>query len=43
MLEAHHGVVGIADDDHLAAGTSPPPLLDPQVVDVVQIDVRQDG
>src|SRR5512144_1569871 len=42
MLEAHHGVVGIADDDHLAAGTSPPPLVDPQVVDVVQIDVRQD-
>src|SRR5512132_3165282 len=42
MLEAHHGVVGIADDDHLAAGMSPPPLVDPQVVDVVQIDVRQD-
>src|SRR5207342_297424 len=41
MLETHHGVVGIADDDHLAA-MSPPPLVDPQVVDVVQIDIRQD-
>jgi hypothetical protein len=42
MLETHHTVVGIADDDDLAAGMSPPPLVDPQVVDVVQIDVRQD-
>src|SRR5512132_4306963 len=40
MLETHHGVVGIADDDHLAAGMSPPPLVDPQVVDVVPIDIR---
>jgi hypothetical protein len=36
-------IVGIADDDHLAASSmSPPPLVDPQVIDVVQINVRQD-
>ena len=35
-------VVGIADDDHLAGGASPPPLVDPHVEDVEQIDVRED-
>ena len=41
-LKAHHGVVGIADDDHVAVGVLPSPLVDPQVIDVMQIDVRQD-
>ena len=42
MLEAHHGVVSITHDDDLADIVLPPPVLDPQVVDVVQINVRQD-
>jgi hypothetical protein len=32
-------VVGIADDDHVAFGL-PPPVADPEVKHVVQVDVR---
>ena len=41
MLEAHHDVVGVAHDDHVAGGFPPPPLLGPEVEDVVQVDVRE--
>ncbi|HWW90162.1 MAG TPA: hypothetical protein VNY35_05205 [Solirubrobacteraceae bacterium] len=37
-----HGVVGAADDDHIAARVPTPPLVDPWVEDVVQVDVRQE-
>ena len=34
-------VVGVTHDDHVASGMAPPPLLHPQVEDVVQVDVGQ--
>src|SRR5262245_35309893 len=42
VLEAHHKVVGVAHDDHSTPCISPPPLMDPQVQNVVQKDVGQD-
>ena len=42
QLKTHHSVVGIADDDHIAVGVLPSPPVDPQVINVVQIDVCQD-
>jgi len=41
MLEADDGVVRIAHDDHPAGDASLPPPVDPQIVDVVEVDVRQ--
>ena len=41
-LEADDGVVGVADDDHLAVALALAPLVRPEVVDVVQVDVRQE-
>jgi hypothetical protein len=38
MLEAQHEVVGVPDDHDVALG-APSPLLDPQVEDVVEVDV----
>ena len=40
-LEADDGVVGIADDDDLDGRPALAPLVHPEVVDVVQVDVRQ--
>jgi hypothetical protein len=40
-LEAHDQIVGITHHDHVALGFAPPPLLRPQVEDVVQVDVGQ--
>src|ERR1700752_4734160 len=42
MLESDDGVVRIAHDNHVAPGTSLPPLVDPQIVDVVEIDIGQE-
>src|SRR6476660_5835832 len=42
MLEADDGVICIAHDNNVAPGTSLPPLVDPQIVDVVEIDVGQE-
>src|SRR5262245_50534326 len=39
ILEAHHKVVGVTHDDHSTPRVPPPPLMDPQVQDVVQKDV----
>jgi len=41
MLEADDTVVGIADDDHVAGGMAPTPLLNPEIVDVVEVYVRK--
>jgi hypothetical protein len=41
MLKPQHGIVGVAHGDDLAAGVPRPPLLDPQIEDVVQEDVGQ--
>ena len=41
VLEPGNPVIGIAHDDHVALGVAPPPLLDPQIERVVQVDVGQ--
>ena len=41
MLKAHNDVVGVAHDDDVAFGFSPPPLVGPEVEDVVQVDVSK--
>ncbi len=41
VLEPDDVVVGVADDDHLTARVPAPPLVGPQVKDVVQVDVGQ--
>ena len=43
VLEAHHEVVGISNDDGLAVDlVAAPLLLNPQVEDEVQVNVGQD-
>ena len=42
MLEADNGVVRITDDDHVA-GRLAAPAMGPQIVHVVQVDVRKIG
>jgi len=41
MLEADDEIVGIADDDHAAAGFPPSPALGPEVEHVVQVDIGE--
>lgn len=41
VLEARHEVVGVAHDINLLPCVALPPLVDPEVDHVVQIDVRQ--
>jgi hypothetical protein len=41
MLEAHHEVVGETHDDHVPVRVPSPPLVSPEVKDVVRIDVRK--
>jgi len=43
VLKADNTVVGIAHGDHVAPGDTTTPALQPQVVHVVQVDVRQQG
>jgi hypothetical protein len=43
MLKAEHHVVGVAHDENIAASMAPAPLLDPQIEDVVQENVGQQG
>ena len=40
-LKSHHDVIGETHDDHVALRALPTPGLDPQVEDIVEIDVRQ--
>jgi len=42
-LESHDEVVGIPHDDHIALGLALAPLLDPEVKDVVEVDIGQEG
>ena len=42
MLKPHHEVIGPAHDDHIAMRVLGPPLVGPQVKDVMQVDVRQE-
>jgi hypothetical protein len=41
MLKPHHEVIGPAHDDHITARVPNPPLVGPQVKDVVRVDVRE--
>ena len=41
MLEADNGVIRITNDNHVAGGVTLPPLLDPEIIDVMEVDVRQ--
>jgi hypothetical protein len=40
-FEAHHKIVGIADDNYLAHGHFPAPSFYPQVKDIVQVHVGE--
>jgi hypothetical protein len=42
VLEANDGIVSKAHDDHVAVRVGMAPSLDPQIVHVVQINVRKD-
>jgi hypothetical protein len=42
-LKAHHEVIRIAHDVHLTLRLLPPPLTDPEVEHVVQVDVGHQG
>src|SRR6516164_5888285 len=42
MLEANDGVVRVSHDNHVAGGTSPPPLVDPLIIDMMEVNVRQE-
>ena len=42
MLEANDRVVRIAHDDHVAGGASLPPLVGPLIIDMMEVDVRQE-
>ena len=42
-LEPEDGIIGIAHDDHVSPGVLLPPRLHPEVKDVVQIDIGQQG
>src|SRR5580693_5088642 len=41
MLKPQHGIIGVPDHDHAPARPLPPPLVHPQIEDIMQIDVRQ--
>ena len=41
VLEPRDVVVGVAHDDHITARVPAPPLVGPEVKDVVQVDVRE--
>jgi len=41
VLEPGDKVVGEPHDDHVTVGVPPPPLPDPSVEDVVEVDVRK--
>ena len=41
VLKAHHRIIREAHDDQVALGVAATPLVDPQVVDIVEVDIRQ--
>lgn len=41
MLEAYNTIVAIAHDDHVAGCMALAPLLNPTIVDVVQVSVGE--
>ena len=41
VLEADDEIVGITHDDHIAPGVALAPLMSPEIVDVVKVDIRK--
>ena len=41
VLEANDCIVGIPHDDHIARSVALAPLLDPKIVDIMEIHVRK--
>jgi len=41
MFESRDDIIRMPDDNHIARGLMSTPVLDPQIVDVVQVDVGQ--
>jgi hypothetical protein len=41
MLETHDQIVSVSHDDHVAAGFTFPPLVRPEVEDIVKVDVSK--
>jgi len=35
-------IVRVADDNHVTGGASLPPLVDPLIIDMMEVDVRQE-
>src|SRR4029077_1036085 len=42
VLEANDGVVRVAHDNNVAGGASLPPLVDPLIIDMMEVNVRQE-
>lgn len=42
VLESHHEVIRIANEDDFARGVFLPPLVSPEIEDIMQIDIRQE-
>ena len=42
MLEANNGVVRVTHDNHVAGGASLPPLVDPLIIDMMEVNVCQE-
>jgi hypothetical protein len=42
VLEANDGVVRVAHDNNVASGASLPPLVDPLIIDMMEVNVRQE-
>jgi hypothetical protein len=42
VLEANDGVVRVTYDNNVAGGASLAPLVDPLIVDMMEVDVRQE-
>ena len=41
VLKSHHAVIGKAHYYHVTLGMTSAPLIDPQVIDIVEVEVRQ--
>ena len=42
ILEANDEVVRVAHDNHVTGGASLPPLVDPLIIDMMEVNVRQE-
>src|SRR5258705_11601204 len=42
VFEANDGVVRVAHDNHVTGGASSPPLVDPLIIDMMKVNVRQE-